>query len=478
MVYMSPDPYHTAFTESLDTCHLDVTQHPTGGMELRYEADRLILTGTQPGSRAAKLPRWQSRLKHAWLVRVNDQDVHTPDDISQALLIAQTKGIQTISLLFAHSEIKHGLTNDGLPQCSVDQLNNRLLLRPSNQDLFGMMPDFTMDQSVLPSQSHNDCCQYRDDSDLDDVINQVSRVLKLTRGKLRKQSDWDDWRQAEWLQLDQYNEQGMFGTPVPCTDSTTAFFLVWTYVLKVLDGRKKARCTCDGSKRDGKAKVLDHTYANCVEQTGARIFYAASAVENLMIFGSDVSNAFSIAPSPKQGCYIRPDQAFHDLWTIHKRRPPIPPSYIIPVERAMQGHPECPRLWEKHIDSIIKDVLQFRPTTQEPCLYVGEIDGTRVLFLRQVDDFSVACQNARIACRYSVGYARLGTLHPPQTDGTCHTLQWYGYHTDSTLREDMSVRIHQTSDSIKSDPNVCIRIRIDQLGLGSPNIQTRSPKCT
>ena len=63
----------------------------------------------------------------------------------------------------------------------------------------------------------------------------------------------------------------------------------------------------------------------------------------------------------------------------------------------MQGHPESSRLWEKHIDSIIKDVLQFRPTTQEPCLYVGEIDGTRVLFLRQVDDFSVACQNARIA---------------------------------------------------------------------------------
>ena len=120
MVYMSPDPYHTAFTESLDTCHLDVAQHPTGGTELRHEADRLILTGTQPGSPAAKLPRWRSRLKHAWLIRVNDQDVHTPDDVSQALLIAQTKGIQTISLLFAHSEIKHGITNDGLPQCNVD----------------------------------------------------------------------------------------------------------------------------------------------------------------------------------------------------------------------------------------------------------------------------------------------------------------------------------------------------------------------
>ncbi len=30
------------------------------------------------------------------------------------------------------------------------------------------------------------------------------------------------------------------------------------------------------------------------------------------------------------------------------------------------------------------------PTTHEPCLYSGAIDGHRVLFLRQVDDFSVA----------------------------------------------------------------------------------------
>eukprot|EP00970_Alexandrium_tamarense_P010828 scaffold2257_cov131-Alexandrium_tamarense.AAC.4 len=71
----------------------------------------------------------------------------------------------------------------------------------------------------------------------------------------------------------------------------------------------------------------------------------------------------------------------------------------------------------------------------------GEIDGTRVLLLRQVDDFSVACQNAQIAD--SAGYARLCTLHPTQTDGTCHPFQRYGYHTDSTLREDTLHHIYQ-----------------------------------
>lgn len=59
---------------------------------------------------------------------------------------------------------------------------------------------------------------------------------------------------------------------------------------------------------------------------------------------------FAEAPPPKQGFYIRPDAAFHAWWTLHKGRPPIPPNHVIPILSAMQGHPEAPRLWEKHAD--------------------------------------------------------------------------------------------------------------------------------
>ena len=57
---------------------------------------------------------------------------------------------------------------------------------------------------------------------------------------------------------------------------------------KVLDLRKKARCTMDGSARGGNVHILGHNNANCVDQTGARIFYAAAAVENMVVFASDV----------------------------------------------------------------------------------------------------------------------------------------------------------------------------------------------
>jgi hypothetical protein len=62
----------------------------------------------------------------------------------------------------------------------------------------------------------------------------------------------------------------------------------------------------------------------------------------------------------------------------------------------MQGHPESPRLWEKHADSILREI-GLTPTVHEPCLYSGLIDGTRVVFKRQVDDFAAACPTQRSA---------------------------------------------------------------------------------
>jgi hypothetical protein len=62
----------------------------------------------------------------------------------------------------------------------------------------------------------------------------------------------------------------------------------------------------------------------------------------------------------------------------------------------MQGHPESPRLWEKHADAILQG-LGLKPTVHEPCLYSGVVDGNRVIFKRQVDDFAIAAPDERTA---------------------------------------------------------------------------------
>ena len=79
--------------------------------------------------------------------------------------------------------------------------------------------------------------------------------------------------------------------------------------------------------------------------------------------------------------------------------PPLDPNSALPVHGALQGHPESTRLWEKLIDKVIKE-LNLQPCTHEPCLYFTDNynnTGKRVLFMRQVDDFAIACETRELA---------------------------------------------------------------------------------
>ena len=382
-VYLSPTPFNRSFEETIDIrkCSMDI--HKTAGMRLIERNKSLLLTGMDKSTPGARIPRWRSRMRGAHLLKVNGKDVTTVKEVEEILRSIPKEKQQHCRLLLSHPEITHGISNQGLPimseevftQLHAEQMNSRWML-PEKEWVLDSKPRYKYVESG-------------------DVLNMQTCVMKLTRGKLLQRDDWLDWRDSEHLQLDQYDKQGMFGKPVKVDSNESVFYLVWTYVIKVADGRKKARLTCDGSTRAGQVRILDETYANCVDQTSSRLFYALAAAENKLIFGSDVSNAFAEAAAPKQGFYIRPDKAFQDWW-VSKGRPSIPEGYVIPVLSAMQGHPESPRLWEKHADRILRKI-GFTPTHHEPCLYTGIINGERVIFKRQVDDFAVACDTEATA---------------------------------------------------------------------------------
>jgi hypothetical protein len=112
------------------------------------------------------------------------------------------------------------------------------------------------------------------------------------------------------------------------------------------------------------------------------------------------------------------DNNFREWWEKHLKQEPIPKECtVIQVCKAIQGHPESPRLWEKHIDRIVRD-MNFAPTRHEPCLYRGNYKGQTVLFLRQVDDFAVAAKdksicstiNAHINKKMSMDVKDLGVI--------------------------------------------------------------------
>ena len=75
-------------------------------------------------------------------------------------------------------------------------------------------------------------------------------VDKLRRRDLINATDWKEWQECEWKQLNQYNDQKLFGTPFQRDYKKGLFILVWTHYYKT-DGSnsRKARFTCDGSPR-------------------------------------------------------------------------------------------------------------------------------------------------------------------------------------------------------------------------------------
>ena len=378
-VYFSPSPYNAAFEESLSKrwfTESALKRHPHGGMSFQVINGRLILTSIEESAPFAMLPQWRSRLRGAWLIRVHDQDVVTQEQVATALQRAVGSNCVDILLLFSHPEIRHGLTSDGIPQITMDMMNP------------GARLGVAIPADIIPDTTTDSAYRVFDDGECRSLI---SNATRLTRGKLMKQPDWEEWSNAEKLQWDQYEEQGMLGTPIPLPTGSARFNIVWQYGVKH-DGRKKARATCDGSSRGNVVRVLDHTYAGTPDHIGQRIFFAACAAENLVIYGSDASNAFAEASPPRQGINLHTDRSFREWW-VWKGRPPLPDGYVVPLKSAMQGHPEAPRLWERHIDKILRSI-GLVPTIHEPCLYSGIINGKRVLLLRQVDDFATASSDA------------------------------------------------------------------------------------
>jgi hypothetical protein len=107
----------------------------------------------------------------------------------------------------------------------------------------------------------------------------------------------------------------MFGETCPPPPGASIFHWVWLYKIKTEENnRKKARAVCDGSTSGGQARVSGHTYAPTPDITDLRLFFALAALENKLVYGADVSNAFAEAAAPPQVYYMCVDTQFHEWW--------------------------------------------------------------------------------------------------------------------------------------------------------------------
>jgi len=117
----------------------------------------------------------------------------------------------------------------------------------------------------------------------------------------------------------------------------------------------------------------------------------------LIVIVADTSNAFQQSLPPTEQCYLQIDEAYQSWYRKHYNMDIDPTMHVVPLNKALQGHPEAGALWERMIVGILKDELGFRSTTHECNLYCSEIDGKLVLVCRQVDDFAIASKDPKTA---------------------------------------------------------------------------------
>ena len=384
-IEMSSDPIDNITRRSIKPFGI----HPTLGMNLRIcpHRNRPQLMSCEPSTPAMRISKWRSQLRYSYVTKVAGVEIANVQDIEKAVKICRAKKDKEIDVYFATIDKIAMHPQKGTPQLYHDQLNI------IGKHLWEIQYD-------IRSHEHNDPAIFlvNKDKKLNRKIPRKKKSKKkkkgFTRKELQQRDDWNEWIMSEWKQLNQYEDQQMFDEPSEIPKGSNILSLLWVYLIK-LCGTKKSRCVCNGSQRMRGTVTLGETYAQSLEQTAARIFWAIVAILNLIAIGADASNAFAEAPPPVAPLFVRVDNQYREWWTKCKKRPPIPYGYGLRVKRALQGHPESPRLWANLIDSIIQK-LGLHPCVHEPCLYYGEtIDGKnmKVLFLRQVDDFAVACMN-------------------------------------------------------------------------------------
>jgi hypothetical protein len=120
-VTFSSDPFGSSFPETILLSGI----HPTIGLDIQNGVDRhrFQLVTMVSGTPSHWLPQCKSRLRHAFLLSVNQTPVDTISDICGAIAQARQTSQPSIVVVFTKGEATNNVSNVGLPQLYVYQLH-------------------------------------------------------------------------------------------------------------------------------------------------------------------------------------------------------------------------------------------------------------------------------------------------------------------------------------------------------------------
>ena len=275
------------FTKPIFTTTITMTKrgkHPTLGLDIAQTKDNIIINTCLSGTPAAKIPKWRQVLKGAVLHSIDGQSVTNMSDIKKQ--IAQKAPGESILLqvIPVHPTNIH-------PETGIPQIN--------------------FDQFIHLCRTHQEVLEKANTVNYDDEVDDTSKIIvnkldtpTLTRTKLLQQDDWKDWEASEFLQLDQYKRQKMFGEPGPISSNSVNILpMIWVYLVKT-DGRKKARCVANGAAHLKGSITIANTYAACLEQAACRLFWSVVAMKNKKVYMVPMLQMLSPKPHHQNLLYI------------------------------------------------------------------------------------------------------------------------------------------------------------------------------
>ena len=349
--------------------------------------ERIIVKAIQPGAAARRVKNWIKRIKYCHILQINGLDISS---VNQATNIFQNMTSKTkhYTIRVSQDQRQSIHQDHGLPMLYFDQLatisrhlnNIKMMKSASNTPPTQKIDISNQEQTRYLAKMLHAVKTFGTLRSATAILPKNKRSTnKLTRRKLKNGNNWKDWQDSEYKQLDQYHDQKMFGNPCQLPAGANVLDLLWTYLIKT-DGTKKARCVCNGQPKFKGTVVFGYTFTKMLDHVGSRIFWGTVAANNLIVRGADASNAFAEANAPRMPLFVRIDTQYRE-WYKHKFNKDIPPNFVLPVHKALQGHPESSRSWALHMDNILKTKFNLKPTTHEGCLYQGKYNNEDVLFL-------------------------------------------------------------------------------------------------
>ena len=354
--------------------------HPSLGFEISecHIRKRAYISGIVPHTSASRIKNVRCKYIRSFIVSVNDHPVFTADSALAVLSTIVASDDVSFKIVLApdrYIPIADRRHNSPV-HLSVDQLRViNAILADSSTDT-APDPD---DSPALIMRSLNTTSY---------GTTEEQAIGSFTRRKLLRLPNWNEWQAGEFKQLDSMAKQELYGAP--CIPPPDAIILRqhWSYSIKANGTRKACNC-CDGSPRAAPQLKLANTYSSCIEQPCMRLFFALCAHEGYISFKVDATNAYANSPPPDQPTFVFIDDQYAD-WYYARFGVKIPRNMVLPVQHALQGHPESGALWEKFVNSVIAR-HGFTSTTHERSLYQGTYKGHRMLICRQVDDLAIGC---------------------------------------------------------------------------------------